>query len=177
MSFRNTQNSFGSVSKFLHWTIAVLVIVMVSAGWFMDNLPDAIRGTVINFHKLTGLLILLLMLIRVVWALLNVKPKEPPGTSSFQKLVEWGGHFFLYALVIAQPLTGWIGSVAAGHAPFLGSFKFNLPVEKSKALVTLCFQAHTVIAILIIVTVTLHILAALYHHFIRKDNVLIRMMP
>ncbi|MDX1902182.1 MAG: cytochrome b [Gammaproteobacteria bacterium] len=178
MTMRNTKNTFGSVSKFLHWVIALLVIVMVSAGWFMDDISnDALKLTIYNLHKLTGITILFLMLVRLAWALTNPKPVSPKGTSVVQHFVEWGGHFFLYALIIAQPITGWVGSVAAGHVPHLGQWQLNLPIMKSEALTTLCFKSHTIIAILIIVTVSLHVLAALYHHYIRKDNVLTRMMP
>jgi len=177
MSLKNTQDSFGSVSKLLHWLIALLVIVMVIAGWFMDGLPDSIRGTVVNLHKLTGLSILFLMIFRLFWVLINPKPVSPPGTSAIQHLIEWVGHAFLYFLIIAMPLSGWIGSAAAGRAPYLGDFLFNLPITQSKQLVKLSFEIHEILAILIIVTVSLHILAALYHHYVCKDNVLKRMMP
>ncbi len=181
MTFRNTPQTFGSVSKLLHWLISTLVILMLIAGYFMSDIGnDTLKATVINLHKLTGLTILGLMLVRLVWTLLNPKPLPPPGTSAFMKFVEWGGHFFLYAIIIAMPIVGWVGSVAAGHVPHAGSIVFNLSFISSvpnKPLAELAFQMHSILAIVIIVMVSLHVLAALYHHVIKKDNVLRRMMP
>jgi cytochrome b561 len=179
--YKNTPQSFGSVSKLFHWLISALVILILIAGYFMTGISDdALKATVINLHKLTGLTILALMVLRLGWTLVNPKPLPPPGTSGFMKLVEWGVHFFLYAIILAMPLAGWVGSVAAGHAPHAGSLMFNLafitPVP-NKPLAESAFLVHYILAIVIIVTVSLHVLAALYHHVIRKDNVLRRMMP
>ena len=175
---RNTSETFGSISKTLHWIIAPLVILMLVVGYFMGDIAsEPLRLKVFNLHKLTGIVILFLMLVRLAWALCNPKPVSPLGTSRIEHLAEWAGHFVLYALVIAQPLTGWIGSEAAGHPPHLAGWLLSLPVGASKSLAKICFQLHDVIAILIIIVVSGHVLAALYHHFIRKDEVLVRMMP
>ena len=178
MAFRNTPETFGSVSKALHWVISPLVILMLIAGFFMQDISDvSLRGSVFNVHKLTGIAILFLMLVRLAWALSNPKPRSPRGTSRIEHLAEWGGHALLYVLVIAQPLCGWVGSVAAGHPPHLGQLVLQLPVAESKGVAQVCFQMHTVLAWALIVMIVLHVLAALYHHYIRKDNVLRRMMP
>jgi len=175
---RNTADRFGSVSKFLHWVIALLVVVMLIAGYFMTDIAnDALKGQVINLHKLTGITILFLMIIRLLWALANPKPRLPKGTPWFEHWLEWAGHFTLYALIIAQPITGWVGSVAGGHIPHAGSVMLNLPLSQNKSLAGDSFQLHDILAIAIIVVVSLHVLAALYHHFVRRDNILKRMMP
>lgn len=174
----NTKDQYGSVSKTLHWIIAPLVILMLAAGYFMDDIASQpMRQIVFNLHKLTGILILILMLVRLCWALCNPKPASPPGTSRFEHLAEWVGHSTLYGLVILQPITGWVGSVAAGHPPHIGDWLLSLPVGADRSVAKACFNLHGWIAILMIIVVTLHVLAALYHHYIRKDNVLIRMMP
>jgi len=174
---KNSDSSYGTVSKIFHWVISPLVIVMLIVGYFMmDISSQSWKMTTVNLHKLTGIVILGLMVARLIWALNNPKPKLPSGTSFIEHLAEWSVHFLLYALIIVQPIVGWVGSVAGGYVPHVGSFLLNLPIQKSKDLSDLCFKIHNTLAVVIIVVVSLHVLAALYHHFIRRDNVLKRML-
>ena len=87
----------------------MLVILMLIAGYFMTGISDdALKATVINLHKLTGLTILALMVLRLGWTLVNPKPLPPQGTLGFMKLVEWGGHFFLMLL---SSLCHWLAGL------------------------------------------------------------------
>ncbi len=174
---KNTQTSYGSVAKFFHWTIFTLVVFMLFLGFFMDDIEKPLRGTVINIHKLIGITILCLMILRLLWALSNPKPVLPLGTPTWQHAAERITHFSLYAVLIAMPLSGWIGSVAAGYVPHFFSWSLTLPISQSKSLDEFSFTTHTVLAYTIIALVSLHVLAALYHHIIKKDDILLRMMP
>lgn len=174
---RNTMTSYGSAAKFFHWLIFILLFCMITFGFFLEDVPKDYQPVTYNIHKLTGLAILVLMLLRGIWALMNPKPVLPFGTPNWQRYAEHIVHFSLYALVIAMPLVGWIGSSAAGRPPHIGEFVFMLSVQQSKALVEACFEAHEVIAFLIIFFVTIHVAAALYHYFIKNDGILERMLP
>lgn len=175
MSFRNSNTSYGSVSKFLHWAVALLVLCMLVFGFFLDDIPKDYKGLVYNIHKLTGLTILSLMLLRVLWALMNPKP-ESLSLRHWETWAERTVHLALYVTVIAMPLAGWIGASAADKPPHLGDFKFLLPVTQGKPLAEASFDMHTTLAYIIISLLCLHIGAALFHHFVRKDGVLKRMM-
>jgi len=179
MSFqlRNTSNSYGAVAKFLHWLIFVLVFVMIVGGFFMDDVPSDYKGMIFNLHKLTGLTILSLMVLRLLWALVNQKPSLPVSMPGWQRSAARITHVFLYLLVIAMPLVGWVGSSAGGKGPHIGDFILQLPVPQNKPLKSLMFDMHGLIAYLIIAFVSIHVLAALYHHYIKQDNVLRRMLP
>jgi cytochrome b561 len=149
---------------------------MLIAGYFMGDIQDKpLRGEIINVHKLTGLLILCLMVLRAMWALSNPKPVLPEGTPVWQKFAERLVHVSLYLLLILMPLSGWIMSVAAGYTPHLGSMNFNLPLAKNKALSDTAFGFHSWFAIIIIALVSIHVLAALYHYLVKKDKILQRM--
>lgn len=149
---------------------------MFFLGYFMDDISDkALRGNVINVHKLIGLTILALMILRTLWALINRKPDLPAGSKTWERWTVRAVHLSLYLVLLIMPLIGWIGSVAGGWIPHLGNIQFNLPIEKNKALSDLAFDTHNTLAIIIIVLVSLHALAALYHFFIKKDNILQRM--
>lgn len=177
MSLRNTETSYGSVAKFFHWLIAILVIGMLVFGYFLDDFPKNWQGFTYNLHKLIGLTVLSLMVLRLIWALMNVKPALPAGTPAWQRSVEKAAHGLIYGLVILMPLSGWIGAVAGGRPPHLGGFKFDLPIPENDALFSAAYVMHGNVALLLIALLSLHVLAAFYHHFILKDNILVRMWP
>ncbi len=176
MSLRNTSSSYGSISKFFHWLIFALVFVMLVFGFLLDDIPDDYQAMAYNLHKLTGLTILLLMVLRLVWRLINPNP-EWQNVKPWERYLERLVHQLLYVSLIAMPLFGWIGASSSGRGPHLGSLYLGLPIPKDKALITTCFQLHGLFAFAIIGLASLHIVAALYHYFIRKDEVLLRMMP
>lgn len=179
MSCKNSSNQYGSISKFFHWTIAILVIVMLCFGFFLGDLPKAMKGTAYMLHKSTGLLILALMILRILWTLINPKPQLPDTIPSYQRFLSHSVHYLLYVLVLIMPISGWILTMAANKVPsFYGLFQVPLPlIPHSKALAMNASQAHTIIAWLIIGFLSLHILAALKHLFINKDEIFSRMMP
>lgn len=180
MSIKNTKYSYGSVTKFLHWLIFFLVLGMLLVGFFMDDIGDkGLKSQVIMLHKLTGLTVLSLMIFRLIWALMNPKPQLPNGSKRWERIAEYAGHGLLYLLLIAMPLSGWLMVSAAGKPPtFFNLFAIPMPgVAGNDTLKHLGDSLHTIIAWTIIVIVSLHILAALRHHFFEKDDILLRMLP
>lgn len=177
MAKRNTYQSYGSVSKFFHWTIFLLVFGMIIYGYTLEDFPKTWQGAAYNIHKLFGLLILFLMLLRLIWALRNPKPRMPSSTPLWEIALERLMHFSLYLVLILMPISGWTLASAAGKPPMLFGISLGLPIAKNAWLKHLADNIHVTLAIVIIVMVALHVLAALKHHFINKDNVLKRMMP
>lgn len=176
MSYRNTDTSYGSVAKFFHWLISALIIFMLIFGYFLDDVPKDYQPITYNIHKLTGLTILCLMVLRLGWALINPKPVLLVALP-WERLAERMVHFMLYLFAILMPLAGWVGSVAANRPPHLGRLQFELPISQNKALSNAAFDVHGTTAIILIVLISVHVLAALYHHFIKRDNILVRMLP
>lgn len=178
MSVRNTTTSYGSVTHFFHWLIFLLVLVMIPLGFIMGDISDKVlRAQVVNVHKLIGVLILVLMLLRVLWALNNIKPALPFQTPHWQRVIERCMHVLLYIGLILMPLSGLVGAVAAGRPPHLGNVNIELPIAHNKALAKFAFEnIHIPLAIILIVLISIHILAALFHHFIKRDDVLRRML-
>lgn len=178
MPLKNTYAAYGSVAKFFHWLIFLLLFIMIVFGYFLDDIPKEYKSEAYNIHKLTGLSILTLMLLRLFWAVNNVKPLMPATMNIVESFLAKTAHYVLYVIVIAMPLTGWIGSSAAGRLPHIGNYTLPLPlIPQDKALVAASFDMHSVLAITIICLVSLHALAAFYHHFVKKDDVLKRMLP
>lgn len=178
MSVRNTATSYGSISLLFHWIIFLLILVMIPLGYFMGDVSDkALRGQVINIHKLIGVLVLVLMLLRVLWTLNNVKPALPFQTPVWQRITERCMQVSLYLGLIIMPLSGLVGVVAAGRPPHLAGISIELPIAKSKVVASFAFEyIHQPLAIILIALISFHMLAALFHHFIKRDDVLRRML-
>lgn len=177
--WRNTLQSYGITAKSFHWLMALLVIGMLCVGFYMDGMemgPDKIQ--LFGLHKSTGALILGLATLRLLWRWMNPVPALPAGIPFWQRAGAHLSHYGLYALLFAMPLIGWAMSSAAGFPVSVYGW-FTLPniVPVDPDMVKLCKRLHYYGAVAFIALISLHVLAALFHHFIRKDDVLRRMLP
>lgn len=179
MNLKNTDQSYGTVAKGFHWLIALLIIGMIAMGFIMVGLnmsPDKIK--IIGWHKSTGITILILASIRLGWKMANTSPLLPDSMKIVEKWLAHAGHAMLYLLMFAMPLTGWIMSSAAGFpVSVFGLFTLPNLVAPDNTLKAQMIDLHEMLAWVLIVMITLHVLAALLHHFYHKDNVLVRMLP
>ncbi|MDP3559821.1 MAG: cytochrome b [Legionellaceae bacterium] len=173
------REEYSSLSKFFHWTIALIVIPMVLGSFFLGDLPSGVRGTAIALHKSFGLTVLLLMLLRIIWIFFAGRPVLPDSVPRWQRILAHAVQYALYLTVLAMPLVGWMMSQAAGHTPrFFGLFALPFPgISENKALSDLLFDIHQKIAFVIIGLLCLHIAGAIKHYFIDKDVVVKRMLP
>lgn len=170
---------YSSLSKAFHWVIAFVVIMMLIVGFFLDDIPEQFKGTAYMIHKSTGITLFFLMIIRFIWIHSSGKPPLPKSMNHWEQILSRLVQYGFYLLLIIMPLSGWIMSVAADRVPtYFGMFKAPLPwIKSNKSLSEFMADSHEIIAWIIIAFITLHILGALKHHFIDKDNVLIRMLP
>jgi len=177
MAKKNTHYSYGSISKFFHWIIFILIFGVIIYGFVLDDFPKAWKPVGYNIHKIIGLTIFVLMVLRLIWTLMNPKPKLPGSIPLWQIAVERLVHFGFYVVLLAMPIVGWVMATAAGKPPKLFGYSLNLPIDPDKVLARQMSFTHTILAYVIIAMVLLHVGAALKHHFVNKDNVLRRMMP
>jgi len=177
MSLMNTATTYGFLTKFLHWMVFFLVLVMLLLGFFMGAVHnDALHNNVVNVHKLIGIIILGLMVCRVFWSMMDPRPHLLYAVPRWQHYAERWTHVGLYVVLIIMPILGWVGSVAGGHPPYFLNYTLNLPIPANQMLKTTAFTGHLIVAYVIIILVSIHVLAALYHFFIKKDSVLQRML-
>lgn len=179
MRFRNTVETYGLVAKTLHWFIALAIITMVIMGFVMDSLPlGPQKLQVYGLHKATGIVILGLVVLRLLWRFTNPTPKLPSTMPWIERLAAHAGHAGLYLLMLAMPLSGWMMSSAAGFpVSVYGIFTMPDLVGANQAIRKFMHDAHGILAWAIIGLVSVHVLAALWHHFYHKDTVLRRMLP
>jgi cytochrome b561 len=181
MKFKNTSSDYGSISKFLHWSIAILVFVQFAlVYWVIYVLPEKSpkAGFLIGgLHKPLGIVVLILALLAIMWKLLNIKPGFPANMPAWEKIAAKGVHTLLYLCLIVMPLSGVIMSVAGGRPPnFFGLYQIPMFMAENKELSNFFFNLHRFTSFFLIGLILLHTLAALKHHFINRDGVLKRML-
>ncbi len=171
------RNRYSTVSLVLHWLIAALVVAQI----VLIQAHEANEGvrTFIDLHKSVGMTILLLTLVRLGWRAANPAIPLPAETPRWQKLAARGTHVLFYVFLLAMPLVGWAASSAAGRdIVWFGLFNWPLlPVGGGREFAGQLMDLHELAAKLLIALVVLHVLGALKHHFIDRDNVLHRMIP
>ncbi len=178
MPLRNTAENYGSLAKLLHWSIVVLIIVQYVLAEIAHDLPDGLEKLqLITRHKSFGMLVLGLALARIAWKAMNRGLPAPVGEGLMKKAAA-AGHGLLYLLVLLLPVTGWAMSSAANYpVTFFGWFQFPALVGESHDLHEFLEETHETLFNVLAVVAIGHALAALYHHFVLKDDVLKRMSP
>jgi cytochrome b561 len=179
MTYGTRTDHYPATSKLLHWLVAACVLTTAPVAIAMTRVGQgATQDALYAFHKSIGVLILVLMLLRLVNRLAVGAPIAEPGIERWQKVASSIVHTLFYVLLIAMPIVGYVATSAYGAPPsFFGLFTMPPIVAKDEALATQLFTLHRWVGYLLIVLVLTHVSAALYHHFVRGDNVLQRMLP
>ena len=173
-----------------HWTIAALVLGLIGSGWWMtgaihDPARQATAFEIYQLHKAFGLCVLLLTLGRLAWRLTHRPPPLPAHMNTLERVGAHAAHVLLYGLTLAVPLLGWamVSTSPLGFptVPF-GLFEWpHLPILRpgdDAAAVEAGFKlGHEVLAYSAAALVLLHVAAALKHHFVDRDGLLLRMLP
>ena len=177
---KNTTSRFGSVSQLFHWLIFILFTLQFLLIWRKDALPKGSpeKLSYMLMHKSVGVTVFMLGILFILWRMMNVQPIPPASQSRWKLIAATIVHKSLLTLMVLMPLVGYLLSCAAGKAvSFFGLFALPSLVPENKYLASIMDAAHGTLAVLICILVGIHVLAALQHHFIIKDNVLKRMLP
>lgn len=177
MSLRNTATEWGSLAKALHWIIAIGVFVLIYLGLEQAGMERGDEKSRIRFiHSSIATIVLLLMTIRIVWRFMNETPAHPQGMARLQALVADLVHWGLYIAVFLQLLAGAMVTGTGGRGlPVFGLFSIPLPVGEDNDAHEFWEEVHEFVWKPLAALVILHILGALYNHFVAKNDVLRRM--
>jgi len=173
-----TRNGYTPGAKALHWLIAAVLIAQFVVAWLMPHISrnTKVEGLV-ALHFSLGMVILALMLVRWIHRLRFPVPLEMPGSPAWERQTAHWGHIAMYVLLILGPFLGW-AAASARSLPVL-MFGVRLPdIAAPRARWgLLAGDVHAWLMWALLALVALHIFAALYHHFARRDGVLRRMLP
>jgi cytochrome b561 len=174
---------YSTVAIVLHWLLALLILAMFAVGLYMTDLPfSPQRLKLYNWHKWAGVTILALTLLRLGWRLTHRPPALPVAVTQtmpgWQTRAYHATHHLMYLLFFAVPLMGWAYSSAAGF-PIVWFGQIPLPdlLPVNKELAELIRPLHKLLALALMALAALHIAAALKHHLIDRDGLLLRMLP
>jgi cytochrome b561 len=161
----------------LHWTVSALVITALGMGWIMtDMVTSPLKLQVYSWHKWVGVTVLALFFVRALWRLTHRAPALLP-MPAWERCSALFMHGFLYVMLLVQPITGWLYSNATGRAiVYLGLIPLPNLVAKDKVLAATFKELHDTGGLVLSIAVGLHLLAALKHHCIDRDDTLRRML-
>ena len=176
---RNTSSSWGSLARWFHWLLGAAIIGLIAFGWWMNHIPARPdRFFYRSIHADIGYVILLLTVLRLVWRAVNPTPAMPPETSRWQKIAAHVSHGALYLVVILVAMLGWAhsGARTPDYSDFFGLFQVPQFTSPDRAAAGAYEDRHILFAYVLLALIAIHVVAALWHHFIRRDRIVARMV-
>ena len=183
MTAQNTAATYGRIARTFHWLTALLILTAVALGLVADALPYATSGElalkaqVFSLHKTVGIAAFAVAVLRILWALTQVRPAPLHPDRRLETMLADAVHWALYIALVAAPLSGWLHHAATdGFAPILWPFGQSLPlVPKDPQLAEALGALHWVFTKVLIAAVALHVAGALKHALWDRDGTLARM--
>jgi cytochrome b561 len=179
MNSKGSASHYGTFTVGLHW---LMLLVFVSVYGTIELREVFEKGSdpreaLKMWHFMLGMLVFVLVWLRLAVRLSGSAPAIQPEPPALQQRAAKLLHLALYALMIGMPLTGWLMLSAAGKPiPFFG---LELPplIGENKGLARQIKELHEAVGTIGYFLIGLHVAAALYHHYIKRDNTLTRMLP
>jgi cytochrome b561 len=178
-TLRNTSERYGIVSQSLHWLIVLLVLLQYLLGIKAHGMPVSLeRLVLLARHKSIGITIFALMIARLAWRLYSPPPPLPPNTRPWSAHAAHLSHALMYLLLLAMPVVGWLLSSASNlTVSWFGFVSLPNLIGPNRQAAHWLLLMHEGMAWLLLAIVIVHTGAALFHHLVLRDNVLLRMLP
>jgi cytochrome b561 len=172
-----TVTRYNGASMAFHWTMAVLIVVVGVLGLLHDSWPKQTQSFWINLHAILGLSVWVLIVARFWWRSRHSPPELPSEAGELSRRLSYPVHLLLYALIFVIPLVGIVTFIWHGRVFDFGLFRVDFGVRSNRAIFHPTEDIHGYLAYVLFALVGIHALAALWHHFVRRDGVLLRMWP
>ncbi|HVY16384.1 MAG TPA: cytochrome b [Rhodopila sp.] len=168
---------YDSFAIALHWATAILVLTQFVLSQAWDFFPRPEKHLLIVAHMSFGILLSVVLLVRIAWRLAP-SHHVAPASSGLLEFVAQAAHYILYALLVAEAVLGYVLRWSGNES--MSFFGLQIPppfAPFSKDLHHLVGETHAVIGWTIVIVAACHALAALFHHYVLRDGVLLRMLP
>ena len=178
----NSPTRFDRVSIALHWSIGTAIIAVAAIEILRGELfpkGSYYREALKAFHDPAGTVVFALVLLRLVWRSIHAAPAMPVSMRPWEKLSARLTHYVLYALMVMIPLTGIAYTLARGRPIDFGLFQIVYPLDHiiNRDAAKTLKHVHAFLGQAVLLVAFMHAAAALWHHYVRKDEVLVRMLP
>ena len=177
---RNTTKSWGSLARAFHWIIGLTILGMLAYGWWMNHIPARPdRFFYRSIHADIGYMLMVAMVLRIIWRMINPIPALPPGMPGWQRIAAHVSHGALYLATFIVIFLGWAHSGArpqGDYGSFFGLFHVPQFTSPDKATADAFEDRHIVFAYVLLTLIVIHVLATAWHHFIKRDRVAARMV-
>jgi cytochrome b561 len=177
---RNTTSSWGSVARAFHWIIGLTILGMLAFGWWMNHIPARPdRFFYRSIHADIGYMLLVAMALRIIWRAINPTPALPKDTPRWQRVLAAISHGALYLITLVVIFLGWAHSGArpqGDYGSFFGLFHVPQFTSPDKATADAFEDRHIFFAYVLLALIVVHLGAAAWHHFIKRDRVTMRMV-
>jgi len=173
--FLNSADSYGLVNKHFHWIMAVIIIFNFILALILDDFPKGpMRSFLFSIHKSTGILVIILLIPRLLWRLVNTVPVSLGNVKTLNKLSKYV-HYFFYFILLVVVFSGWTYSSArSGPFEVFGLFTAPALIENNQVVASIAKEIHGISVYIFITVLGIHV-ASLLHHYIFKDKTLKRM--
>ncbi|AOY88577.1 cytochrome B [Marinobacter salinus] len=172
MTWLDSENHYGLVSRVIHWLMAAVLVFMLLSEWWMEALEHIAGLSGMAIHQGTGLALAALLGVRLVWRLINRGRVQP--TQSW-KLAARIGHLALYGLMLIIPLTGFLAAWGSGHGVDFFGLHLISPGPEMEWLEDGGEEAHEFTTTLFWFVIAGHVAAALFHQHVKGDGTLRKM--
>ncbi len=179
MAYLNTKERYGSLSIALHWIMLLVMAAVFATIELHDSFPkgDPMRRSLMMWHFQLGLTVLILVVVRLVLKFMAPNPEIKPAVPRLQLLASKGMHLALYLIMVAMPIAGFIGRTLEGKSVYFFGITLPILLAKNDDLADNIFDIHSFIGNTAYFLIGFHAAAALYHHYVQRDNTLTRMLP
>jgi len=174
---------YSATARVFHWLTVALVLLLVPVGFLMTyrgktlGVWDAATNMLYSAHKLLGVTLLVVVVARLIYRFAHGAPADEASLEWWQKIVSHITHWVIYVVLLVLPIVGWVGISMFPALDIFGVLRLPALAAVDKATAEELFFVHGLMARILIALVGMHVGAALFHHFIRKDGVLRRMLP
>jgi cytochrome b561 len=173
------QFNYDGAQRGFHWTMAVFVIVAMMLGIYASFLPPGTspRKELLDIHKSLGMTVLVLVPVRLAYRFIVGEPPYGVPLGRLMHLAARLGHFGLYGLMLAVPMSGYIYSAAGGYSlPWFGLFSWPRLLARNEALARSSEDVHFWVGRGLVALLCTHLTAVAWHVFARRDEVMGRML-
>ena len=160
----------------LHWVVAALIISVGGLGLAFGSAPRSARPVLLNLHATAGLVMSVAIAARIIWRLVKRQPNFPAGPSRMLEQASKLLHHLMYVLMLAIPLTGLIAFIWHGRIFNFGAFVLDFGVLSERSVFHPAQTIHVWLAYALLGSITLHVLATIWHQFFLRDKLLGRML-